>query len=66
MRLRLLLESISESEQRGLFLVQLLAEALNEMGRQLGASTLEFSDHFLELPGSAMSGVQKAVGPKVG
>ena len=63
---RLLLNPFLDRSKRGLFLVQLLAEARDEMGRQLVAATIEFGDHFLELLGSAMGGVQKAVGPKVG
>ena len=62
----LLLNPFLNRSQRGFFLVQLLAEARNEMGRELVAPTIEFGDHFLELLGSTMGGVQKAVGPKVG
>ena len=63
--LRLLLNPFLDRSKRGLFLVQLFAETRNEMGCQLVAVAIQFRDDFLELLGTTMGGVQKAVGPKI-
>ena len=44
--------------------MQLLAETRNEVGCQFVAVAIQFSDDLIELFGTTMRGVQKAVRPK--